>query len=167
MKYILPFFVLGILTTSCSSIRYVSDHIDPESQPLRGSYMIEGECEKKVSEIYEIRVSNAIHTYMRDKGFNNSENPDILIQFFLKESLNAYIAEECNYYGRWKSGENCALKVVNYEEGSIIIDIINTKNQSIVWHGVIHSPPFDYINNPNENINKYVHKLLSEYYSGK
>jgi len=166
MKKIITIILASVLISSCSSIRYESDYLNPDLKPLLGSYLIEGECEDRVSKIYEIRVANAIHKFMANKGYHKSDNPEILIQFFIKESSISYLVNECNYYGRWAYGEQCALKAMNYEEGTIVIDIISTANQGILWHGVIKSPAFDDINNPNENINKYVNNLLSKYNAG-
>jgi len=164
-NYYLLLILQFLFFISCSPIRYMSDHLEPNTEPITGSYSIEGECEKGVSSIYKIRVSNAIHSFMTNEGFHISESPDILIQFFLKERTNSYLTSECNYYTRWGKGEYCELRTIEYEEGSIIIDFIDTDSQTIVWHGVIKSPAFDYIKNPNDKINKYVNKLLKQYYN--
>jgi len=162
MKKILFFTLISVLF-SCSSIRYYSDHID-EGANLKGTtYNVEGECQKGVNPIQEIRVSNSIHKYFQSRGYERSESPDILIQFLIKEENNSYLTQDCDYYRRWGYGEQCALKVVNYTEGSIVLDVIQTDSQSIIWHGAIFSPKFVYIQNPDQKINQFVNKLLDKY----
>ena len=161
-------YLLLILTTllSCSSIRYVSDHLDKDYYAPLGKYAIEGECDRAVSKIQEIRISNAIHEFLQDQGYSRSDDPDFIFQFFVKENQQSYFTRECDYYGRWVYGEHCQSKVVSYKEGSIVIDVIDAQTQSIIWHGAAYSPPFDQINNPGEKIPKYVNKLLGDYFLG-
>jgi len=167
MKNRLIIFSIVFLSFSCSSIQYFSDHLDPESPPLKGSYLVDGECDIEESKLHEIRVSNAIHKFMRENGFRESAEPDILIQSFVKETTKALITKECNYYGRSDYGGQCALKISTYEVGSIVINIVDAESKTIVWHGAIQSPAFDDLSKPNEMINKYVKKLLKNYYTDK
>ena len=132
----------------------------------KGTFSVEGECEKGVSKIHEIRVANAIHNFLSEEGYERSENPDLLIQFFIKESAKSFLTQECDYYERWEHGEQCAVRVVNYQEGSIVIDIIDTQNQSIIWHGAIYGPPFNELQDPSEKINRFVGTLLDDYFLG-
>ena len=157
------FFALISLLFSCNSIRYYSDHLE-ETPILKGkTYSVEGDCQRGVNRIQEIRVSNSIHDFFQSRGYERSENPDVLIQFFIKEERNSYLTQECDYYGRWMYGEHCSTRVVDYTEGSIVVDVIQTNSESIIWHGVIYGPKFDYIKNPNQKISQYVDKLLGDY----
>ena len=162
MKYILLFTFISILS-SCSSIRYYSDHLDEISNLKGTTYSVKGECQKGINRIQEIRVSNSIHNHFQSRGYERSESPDILIQYFIKEERNAYLVRECDYYSQWGYGEHCSTKVIDYTEGSIVIDVIETNSQSIVWHGAIYSPKFDSIKNPNQKIPQYVEELLGRY----
>jgi len=157
------FFALTAILFSCSSVRYYSDHLEKDSYLKGTTYNVEGECQKGINRIQEIRVSNSLHKNFQTRGYERSDSPDILIQFFIKEERNSYLTEECNYYGRWVYGAQCSTKVVNYTEGSIIFDVILTNTQSIVWHGVIYGPKFDYIKNPDQKITQYVNELLGNY----
>lgn len=158
-------FSLAIISSflSCSSIRYVSDHLDASATIQGTTYKVEGDCQAGISRIQEIRVTNAIHKYFQAQGYTRSESPDILVQFFIKEENNSYLATECDYYGRWAYGESCSVKVVNYVEGSIVIDVVQTDSKAFVWHGAIYGPKFDFIDNPNKKIGQYVDKLLDDY----
>lgn len=162
MKNII-FFALISMMLSCSSVRYISDRLD-ENYILKGTtYNVEGDCQKGVNRIQEIRVSNSIHNFFQSRGYERSDSPDVLIQFFIKEERNSFITQDCDYYSRWHFGQQCATKTVYYTEGSIILDAIQTESRSIVWHGAIHGPKFDYIKNPNQKIDQYVAKLLDDY----
>ena len=162
MKYLF-FFTLISVTLSCSSARYFSDYLGEGPNLIGTTYNVEGDCQYGINRIQEIRVSNSIHSHFQSRGFERSENPDILIQFFIKEERNSYLAQECDYYSQWGYGEKCSTKVIDYTEGSIVIDVIQTKSESIVWHGAIYSPQFDYIKDPDQKINQYVNKLLGDY----
>jgi len=157
--------VLSILFVfSCSPVRYVSDHLSDAYYPAITTYNIEGECQNLVNKLQKIRVENAIHQHFQNYGFEQSDSPDLLIQFIIKEQRESFLSQECNYYGRWIYGEQCFTKVINYTEGSIVIDIINTDTQAIIWHGAIYSLPFDQIKDPNHKISEYVYKLLGDYF---
>lgn len=148
---------------SCSSVKYATEQLDNNYIVKEKTYNIESECDKGINANQEIRVANTIHQYFRKRGYRQSKNPELIIQFLIKEDIETYVSMECNYYGRWLYGNECSVRFDSYSEGSIVIDVINAKSSSIMWHGVISSPPFKEIEDSEINIPHYVNKLMRKY----
>jgi len=148
---------------SCASVRYSSERLDNKYTVTAKTYNIESECDKGIDANQEIRVANTIHQFFQKKGYVRSNNPELIIQFIIKEDLDTYVTMDCNYYGRWTYGDECSVRFNSYTEGSIVVDVIDAKSQSIVWHGAISSPGFKEIKNPDINIPKYVNTLMRKY----
>lgn len=163
-------FVLVLLIctiSSCASVSYMSDHID-ETLPVHfETYSTEEHCDENVNRLMGLRIKNSIDLNLTDRGFRRSDNPDIVIQYFIKEEMKTYFTN-CNGYDRWNKGRVCEEKVIHYKVGAIVIDFIDASTNTVIWHGAIESSPFDSFKNPNRQINEMVNRLLDkEYFSNK
>jgi len=156
-------FLAIFFLSSCKTIGYVNNHLVENEPGEFETYNLDGECEVSLNQILELRVTNALHQYFRKKGYTQSENPDYLVHYFIKETTQNYITSECDYYGRWIYGDQCAVRFETYKEGSIVIDVVKTKDNSIIWHGAAYGPAFDRIRNPNEKINEYINNLMDKF----
>jgi hypothetical protein len=159
--------LLGILLflTSCSQVYYVSDPAAGLDSNKYMSYGTEEHCDEEVSQLNLQRIKNALDIGMRDIGLERSDRPDLLVKFFVKNKTKKYIEECADHYDRWTGGETCREKVLTYEEGSIVIDFIDTDTNTIVWHGAAHGPSFNTLKKPDQEINRMVSKLIKMYYT--
>jgi len=165
MKKYSVLIIVAICTSfSCSSVRYVSDHLENQEGPYISTYNVEGHCEDGISQIYEIRVANALHQAMRAHGYKESDRPQYLLKFLVKEQQESYLATECDFYGRWIYGQRCSTNVVNYSEGTIVVDVVNTDTQTIIWHGAVYGPSFDNLSDPGPKIKSYINRLMEDYF---
>jgi len=164
MKNLIFVFVIMLSLSSCAVINYTSDHLEKDSTVASfQTYNIEGECERGVNRVLETRVTNSLNNFMGSRGYKKSDNPDRLIQFFIKEENKNYLSYECDYYRRWDQGEQCSARVVNYKEGSIVIDIVDVGNSKIIWHGAMSGPSFKNMKDPDEKISTYVENLMDKF----
>ena len=81
-------FILVIVLTSCSSVRVNQDYdknVD-FSQYKTYAYHKAGVDKVEISDLDKKRILRSIDEVMAAKGFTKSETPDLLINFFTKET---------------------------------------------------------------------------------
>lgn len=90
------------------------------------------------------RIEEAIALALGDKGFNRTDaSPDFLIAIHL-ESKDKFDVQNWGYTyapydiywrgsGYWGSG---GISVHQYQEGTLIIDVVKTADKELVWRGV-------------------------------
>lgn len=163
MKHISFLMAFIFITMSCSKIMYFSDQLDEEVISKFATYSTIDLCDEQVNPIMALRLKNAIDIRMLNQGKLRSDTPEMKIQFFMKDEQKLYYSN-CIDYGSYEGGEYCQTRVIQYEEGSIIIDIIDAKQNEIVWHGAATGPSFNQIKNPNKKISEAVNKLLNQFF---
>ncbi len=90
------------------------------------------------------RIEEAIALALGDKGFNRTDaSPDFLVAIHL-ESKDKFDVQNWGYTyapydiywrgsGYWGSG---GISVHQYQEGTLIIDVVKTADKELVWRGV-------------------------------
>lgn len=160
MKYLLFLIFICTISYSCSPTRYFTDTLPSTEIPSFSSFDVEDHCDEDVNPIMAIRLDNAVKTKLMQKGYSLSNTPDILVKAYLKEEDKMYI-QPCSHFDRWEGGVYCETRFINYEEGTVIIDLINTNTNKIFWHGAATGTPFNQMSNPNEDIQRIVDELFN------
>ena len=134
--------VLIAFAVSCSSVNVRYDYerdVDFSQFKTFDFYPVPQEL--RTSELVLKRIDRAIAREMTAKGFNqSSDNPDLLIAAHteVKDKVNvtSYGYRYAPYYrwGYW--GPAAGVDVRQYEEGSLIIDIVDNAQDELVWRGV-------------------------------
>ena len=150
---------------SCSSTQFVSDSLGDINAAQYDTYTMEENCADDINPVMQIRIKNALETEMRSKDYSRSEDADILIKYFVKNLSKKYVEECREEYNRWEGGEYCQERVINYVEGSIVIDIIDRNTNSIIWHGAAYGPSWSKISDPNKKVKQVISKLLERYFN--
>jgi len=94
-------------------------------------------------------IEETINNLLSDKGYRkNSDNPDMLISYYLvsnaktdKFVVNQYYSE-LGYHpapGRSSTRDSLKFNEVTYEEGILIVDIIDAKTKQRVWQAYLTS----------------------------
>jgi len=165
----IQYFLLAVLSitawVSCSSTQYISDSLQDVDASKYHTYIMEDNCADDINPIMQIRIKNALEKKLRNNDYSKHSNADILVKYFVKNVSKKYVEECREEYARWEGGKVCQERVVNYVEGSIVIDIIDTKTNSIIWHGAAYGPSWSSISNPNKKINEVVDNLLERYFN--
>ena len=165
MNYKLHLLALAVIVlSSCSTTQYFSDSIADTDPASYSTYSMEDNCADDINPVMQLRIKNALELNFRAKNYSKSESGDVLIKYFVKNVSKKYVEECREEYARWEGGRICQEKVVNYVEGSIVVDIIDTKTNSIIWHGAAYGPSWSSIKNPNEKVEKVI-RTLCEYSS--
>ncbi len=151
----LPILALLFLS-SCSSVRVLSDYDQKADFNGYKSYAFykTGIDKAQISDLDKKRILRAIETEMASRGFVKSENPDILVSIFTKEQERVDIYNNNFGWGGWGGfggwgwgwgglgwgpglgwGWGGGNLVSTSTEGSLYIDLIDTKSKELVWQG--------------------------------
>ena len=143
MKKLTMVFFLSFLliTVSCSStsVRYDYERdLDFSQFKTFGFFPIPDDF--KTSELVLKRIGEAIATDLTAKGLTHTQdNPDLLIAAHtgvkdkVQVSSYGYTYAPFYYYGYWGTSRTT---VYQYEEGSLIIDIVDNAQDELIWRGV-------------------------------
>jgi hypothetical protein len=90
------------------------------------------------------RIRAAVEREMEARGYAKSPTPDILVNFYVtvqkvQKVSQVPAARQPTYgyrrYNSW-SGQHYETWVRNYNEGALMIDIVDAKTNQLVWEGV-------------------------------
>ncbi|MGC1516909.1 MAG: DUF4136 domain-containing protein [Maribacter sp.] len=168
----LPLLLLVFLT-SCSSVRVLSDYDQKTDFNSFTSYAFykTGIDKAQISDLDKKRILRAIETEMGSRGFVKSENPDVLISIFTKEQERVDVYNNnFGWGGAWGwgpgwgwgwGGNNVSVST----QGSLYIDLIDTKTNKLVWQGKGEGTLANTNNvaKKEERIKKFVSQILEQY----
>ncbi|MGJ8659072.1 MAG: DUF4136 domain-containing protein [Cellulophaga fucicola] len=135
---IVPILAL-VLFSSCTSVRVLSDYDKEASFDTYKTYAFykTGIDKAQISDLDKKRILKAIDAEMSSRGFIKSSTPDILVSIFTKEKERVDI-----YNNYWGGGFGWGWNPYYYRnnvsistEGSLYIDLIDSKNKELVWQG--------------------------------
>jgi len=97
------------------------------------------------------RIEQAIINEMTTRGYTQSENPDLFVTYYIKlQTQTEYQANTMGYgggmygagyygfyggYAGWGGMSTTTVTPVNYNSGSIIIDVVERADNTLVWYG--------------------------------
>ncbi|MFH6603596.1 DUF4136 domain-containing protein [Maribacter algicola] len=172
----IPMMVLLFLS-SCASVRVLSDYDREANFNNYKSYAFykTGIDKAQISDLDKKRILRAIDAELSSRGFVKSENPDILISIFTKEKeqvdiYNNYWGGAFGwgwnpwYWGGWGPGYY-GNNVSTRTEGSLYIDLIDSKSKELVWQGkgVGNLNNISNIEKKEERIREFVSQILEAY----
>jgi hypothetical protein len=188
---LLSVFTLAILS-SCNSVRVLSDYDQKANFTEYKSYAFykTGIDRAEISDLDKKRILRAIETEMGTRGFVKSDSPDILINIFTKEQERVDIYNN-NFgwggmggwgmggwgwggFGGWGMGGwgpglgwgwGGGNMVSTSTEGSLYIDLIDTKTKQLVWQGKGEGTLADTRKREKkeQRINEFVSQIMKQY----
>lgn len=178
-----------LFLSSCVSVRVASDYdrkTDFKEYKTYAFYKT-GIDRAQISDLDKKRILKAIDTEMSSRGFTKSQNPDILVSIFTKEREQVDVYNNNFGWGGWGGfggfgfgrfgyggfynpwlwggfggfGPNVSTRT----EGSLYIDLIDTKSKELVWQGrgagTLNNTKN--IEKKEERIKKFVSEILQAY----
>ena len=152
----LPLLAL-VFMSSCSSVRVLSDYDQNTNFNGYNSYAFykTGIDKAQISDLDKKRILRAIETELSGRGMVKSENPDLLVSIFTKEEERVDVYNNnfgwggpwgwglgWGWGGPWGWGWGPGLGwgwggtgVSTSTQGSLYIDLIDTKTKELVWQG--------------------------------
>ncbi len=174
MKNLIHVFVISILLSACSATKVLSD-IDKEANFDNYKIYSWSAEEEGVNEDYpqfdnslnRKRWKSAIDAAMQNEGYVlGEENVDLQVDFHLQFEHNAvinrgYHNDEKNYYT-----EIAPMADYHYDEGTIIIHLIDLEQKQLVWQGIsTRTLDISLLENTDTNIHKVVDKMFEKFHS--
>lgn len=172
----LPLLLLFVFT-SCSTVRVASDYDRQANFNSYNSFAFykPGIDKAKISDLDKKRILRAIETELTLKGMIKSESPDLLVSIFTKERERVDVYNN-NFgwgwggwgWGGWGWGGNWGNTVSRSTEGSLYLDLIDTKTNELVWQGIGTAPlrTRSDIDKKEARIREIVREILAEYPPG-
>lgn len=168
---LIPLFALFILA-SCSSVRVNADYDKKVDFNKYKTYAyIKASIDKvEISDLDKKRILHSIDDAMTTKGFAKSENPDMLISIFTKESqrVDVYNNNAWGFGFGWGWGWN-PYWGMNYNsvyttpEGTLFIDIFDAKTKEMIWQGEGSGYLTKNVDKKDARIKEFVDKILEQY----
>ena len=163
---LLSLFVLFALA-SCSSVSVNADYDKKATFENFKTYAyLKNSIDKvEISDLDKKRILRSIDEALATKGMTKSENPDMLISFFTKESERVSVYN--NNYGwgwspYWGMGMNYS-NVYTTPEGTLFIDLIDAKTKELIWQGQGSGYLTTDAEKKDERIKEFVAKILAQY----
>jgi len=144
IKLIAISMIVFLFLSSCTSVRVLSDYDKDTNFNSYKTYAFykTGIDKAQISDLDKKRILRAIETEMTSKGFQKSNSPDILVSIFTKESTQVDVYN--NYWGGgfgwgwnpyyWGGGFG-GNNVSTSTQGSLYVDLIDSKSKQLVWQG--------------------------------
>ena len=135
-----PIFLLGIVAlmiSSCASYNRVFSDYEPDVDfsAFETYQVIEHNNRLAVggNPINSQRLTRAIEREMDDLGYKQSENPDLVVSCYVK--VRELEGPQFYYDFYWGWGGIRYVDVQHYQQGTLVLDLIDDKNNRVVWHG--------------------------------
>jgi hypothetical protein len=178
LALIMALAVLVVLIGSCSSTRFIVDYDTRHDFRGYSSYAWfklaappeEATPPTEANTILTRRISWAIDGELARKGLSKAEigDADFLVTYsvVLQSRMVMYHTGWAGPYGwgwgwgGWGVGWSGSRSTVDtYTEGTIVVDVLDTKTRSLVWRGIIESA-FKKPNPDDEKIRKVVARVM-------
>ncbi len=108
------------------------------------------------------RIKDAVDNQLVEKGLKKaSSDPDLLVVYHTGKQSQIQI--DSWGYGYW--GRGGGVDAYSYEEGTLVVDLVNAATRMLVWRGTAESALLESpsAQERTENINKAVVKIFASY----
>lgn len=179
---------IALLTSCGSSLKVVSDYNGDLDFSQYKSYnfhkpepdSVKSEMSKSptiTNQLNQRRLEAAIDEEMYLRGYSMSESPDILISYYVKvENKTETTATNYGnygspyyggygyygYYGGYGYGYT-DYQTYDYKYGTLIIDLVDAKENELMWYCAASKALEDVARNPEATINYIVTKMFNNY----
>lgn len=173
---LLMLIVFAAASVGCSSISVNHDY-DREADfpsyksfawvPQQTTAVGDAKQAMQTNTLLDKRIRNAVNAELESRGMAiDTENPDLLIAYHTgidqKVNVTDWGYSYPRYYGGWGGGN---VDVTTYDEGTLIVDLIDYKTKQLVWRGAATKA---LASNPTpeqqeKNLNEVIQKIFAAY----
>lgn len=159
---------LATALTSCSSITIRSDWDTTVDFTSYSSFVFldRGDGPRRGSPLVHQRIEHALQTELAAKGFDKVVTPwaDLAVTYYVGSRQEVRVVHG-GYYGwggPWRRGYWGPSHVHTYRTGTLVVDIVDRRQQQLVWRGVADGA-FGRPDPSDEQVAKVVARLLTEF----
>lgn len=159
--------LMVFLLLSCqNNLKHWVDYEPDTDFAMYSTYAIDEQCSDYnpgVNPIHQQRIKNAIEIELRDMGYKKSEDPDLVIKFFVKNETKFFYEQCLSFYDGYQGGRQCIQRAYDYEVGTLMIDLIDVRYNKAVWHGGGEGASWEKMKNPEKKIKQMVKAIMTDY----
>ncbi len=164
---------LTIMFISCSSVSYKSDFDETVDFSKYKSYKWYSGDQKdddlSRNPLVKKRIHQSVDNVLQQKGFKLVEGDEtdfvVVIHAGTKERMQIYNTGGIGWYDPWWGPQGGRTDVSYYEEGSLIIDVVDAVKKELTWRGMATAATKE--NSKTEDMQKYfdevVNKMLEDF----
>jgi len=166
MKILALLALISLIIGGCSKYQIISDYDHEADFGKYKTFNFQNpkpnpDAPIRFSQINQNRIKHAITYEMMLHGYEKTTNPDLLISFYLKVDQRQGVYDYGPYYG-YDYGWN-DVSTYNYKEGTLTIDLVDTKRNRLVWQGSAMGVLPEKSKNVEEKVKKVIQKIFNEY----
>lgn len=154
---------LTLVLSACGGMTVNTDFDDTADFASYSSFawMDQSNDTSRVNQLVENRIKAAVIANLTDRGYlENNDAPDIYVTYMA--NVQEKVDVSTTSYGYWRGSAVGNVDVYRYNEGTLIIDIIERERNQLVWRGsgtgVIGSDA-----GSQDKVNKAIKKILQRY----
>ncbi|MBL0736100.1 DUF4136 domain-containing protein [Flavobacterium sp. GN10] len=179
---IIPVLFLGLFYSCSPTVKVTTDYdhsANFSEYKTFAVYDLKAQ-QGQVNQLNVDRVAKAIRNEMLAKGFTESSNPDLKVNAVSILKNKTSVSANTDFYGYggmyrpygyWgggamMGGANTTFNTYDYVDGSLVIDIVSTKTDKLVWQGIGNAEIDSRPDNPEQFINDAIKKILAGFPPG-
>lgn len=170
-KYIILMLAAATLgLSSCSPFQVRSDYAETANFSTYKTYKLRID-DLKLNDIDKDRVLNELSKQLQQKGLTSAENPDLIINVKANHKKVTDI-QTTRPYGMWGWGGPWgwgggfgmgSTWTSNYNQGGLVIDMIDAQTQKLVWQGIGNGISVDAPRTKQKQIPEIVADIMANY----
>ena len=168
-KYFLLLLASATLgLASCSPFQVKSDYAETANFNMYKTYKLRVD-DLKMNDIDKDRVLNEVSKQLQLKGLSVGDNPDLIVNVKAnyKKIQDVQSSRPYGMYGwggsfGWGVGMNRTWSS-NYNEGALILDLIDARTQKLVWQGIGSGISVDSPKAKQKQIPEIVAQIMANY----
>ncbi|WP_343485549.1 DUF4136 domain-containing protein [Allomuricauda sp. d1] len=169
VSIILPVF---LVLASCNSIKNLKTAVEYDKQANFASYnsykfdkeLSYSDTHDNYSSENQRTFENAIHDQLRRKGLEETETPNLYVNFFVVDTQESKSITHTSYRSQRYGGmSHVDTYIKNYELGTLVIDLIDVSSKKLVWRGLANGVITGKQKDMQRTINEAVRAILSKY----
>jgi hypothetical protein len=164
--------VCGLAVTGCATMN-VSSHVQNGLDFARyhtydwgpADALPTGDPRLDKNPFFQDHVMGAVEKQMAARGYERAESeaPDLLIHYHASINQRLDVSGVDREHG-YCSDDDCKDRVVRYEAGTLVLDIVDTSTNKVIWRGWAQDSVEDMLNNEDRmarKINEAILRMLA------
>lgn len=162
--------VCGVLSAGCTPISTNFDYdLSWDFASLKTYHLLAPPTNPAIDSLTRDRIVNAINSGLTARGYSEVDaNADFSVAYHIGSENKIEVSNWGYAYGQrggyWGTSR-AAVDVYQYQEGTLIVDIVDTKTNKLIWRGIARKV-LDVNPTPEqrtETINAAVQKILKNF----